>query len=370
MRHVETHIEGLSYTCLLCDQETKTKGTMKVHIAQHKQLSQVSYTESRNASDTGNLNKEEIKEDDEPFICSMEKDDVLSMVLTMIAKQEEMGSHRKMFKCNVCDKVSEGKGDCMKHAEQHIDGLSYTCIQCEHITKTKTSMKVHILKHEENGINDIINIASVVNTETDPLVENISWDNLHKDETEEEVKLYTCSMDKNEVRSKSLTMIAKLEEIGSHGRMFKCNVCSLVSRDKGDCMKHVELHINGLTYTCFQCEHTTKTKTSIKVHVLKHEGIIKNSIAYISDITSLVNVDKDKLEEQISSMIVKGEKHTNGKQRGNKWACTICGKISMQRNHSVAHVETHLEGLLYSCPQCSFTGKTRVAIRLHLKVAH
>ena len=314
------------------------------------------------------------------YSCSMTPTDVDDQVLAMIEKQKQTtklktGRLVKNYKCNVCNFMCRNKQDCMKHVERHIEGLSYTCLLCNHKTKTKNTMKVHIAQHKqlsqvsysESEITS--DFSNETKEDSEPFTKQNSSDNLHRDDTEE-LEPYTCSMDTSEVEAKSLTMIAKVENIGSHGRMYKCNVCSLVSRDKTDCIKHVETHIAELSYTCVQCEHNTKTKNSIEVHVLKHERIASKSIEYISDVMSLANVSKEKLEEQISSMIERGEKHSNGKQRGNKWVCTVCGKISMQRNHSSDHVETHLEGLLFSCPHCSYTGKTRVSIRSHLKFAH
>ena len=117
-----------------------------------------------------------------------------------------------------------------------------------------------------------------------------------------------------------------------------------------------------------------KTKSSMKIHVLKHgsmgtDGLLFNPRKVI-DISSFTNINWDTLKDKISSMIEKSEKQVNGKRHEDMWTCTVCGKVSMQRNHSVAHVETHLEDLLYSCPRCSYTCKTRCAIRVHLGAAH
>ena len=136
-------------------------------------------------------------------------------------------------------------------------------------------------------------------------------------------------------------------------------------------MKHVEMHIEGLIYTCLLCKHNTTNKHTMKVHIAHHNKF-ENAFALgnwkITNnkvITSLSNMDKDKLEEQISSMINKGESHFHGNRRGYKWICTVCGKVSMKRIHGVVHAETHIKGLSYSCSHCEYTSKTRGSIIHH-----
>ena len=87
----------------------------------------------------------------------------------------------------------------------------------------------------------------------------------------------------------------------------------------------------------------------IKVHVLKHEKIRSDKIRNIWDITSLASMDKYTLEEQIALRIEKCVKHVNGNLQVEEWTCTVCGKVSLRRQHITVHVETSLEALMYSC---------------------
>ena len=304
---------------------------------------------------------------DNIFTCNMAQTNLDNQVLSMMEKQpwkeapkEKNGTKRKNYKCNVCNLLSRGRLDCMKHVETHISNLRYTCMLCKRITKTKSNMKVHLEAHEQ--------------TNQGSNLPKLSYLDLDIVKSTEENDLYQCNMDLNEIKYQSLTIIEKQEETGSHGHLYKCNVCSLVSRDKRDCIKHVEKHIDGLIYTCLLCNQTMKTKSSMKIHVLKHGSMGKDGLLFnprkVIDISSFTNINWDTLEDKISSMIEKSEKQVNGKRHVDMWTCTVCGKVSMQRNHSVAHVETHLEGLLYSCPRCSYTCKTRCAIRVHLGAAH
>ena len=146
----------------------------------------------------------------------------------------------------------------------------------------------------------------------------------------------------------------------------------MVSRSLRDCLKHVERHINELSYSCLLCNHITKTKAMINVHILRHESIGNGRIRNAIDITSLASMDKDTLEEQLSIRIEKCVKHVNGNQQVKEWTCTVCAKVSLTRNKIASHVQTHLEGLMYSCSHsdCSYSGKTRNSMGAHLSTAH
>ena len=301
------------------------------------------------------------------FTCNIAQADLNDQVLSMIKKQqwneapeEKNGRKRRHYKCKVCDLLSRSKLSSMKHVEIHINKLRYTCTICKHITKTKLNMKKHLAEHE--SINQGSDMQSISDS-----------DYLGKAKSGNELEQFMCNMDENEVEYQALTMVEKLEEKSkTHGNLYKCNVCNKVSRGKSDCIRHVEGHIDGLIYSCLLCNHTTNRKCTIKVHILKHDGMDNRKIRNIFDITSLASIDKGTLEEQISLRTEKSVEYVNGKPQVEKWTCTVCGKVSLRRIHSVSHVETHIEGLSYSCSHsdCLYSSKTRGAIRTHLSIAH
>ena len=110
----------------------------------------------------------------------------------------------------------------------------------------------------------------------------------------------------------------------------------------------------------------------IKVHVLKHEQIRSDKIRNIWDITSLASIGQIYTGRTNCIRIEKCVKHVNGNLQVEEWNCTVCGKVSLRRQHITAHVETHIEGLMYSCSHsdCSYSGKTRSAMGGHLSTAH
>ena len=303
--------------------------------------------------------------EDRLYTCNLAQSELDDQVLSMIEKQpwkeeakQKNGKKRKNYKCRVCNLLSRGKLDSVKHVETHINGLRYTCTVCKHITKNKATMKEHIAQHKPDY-------------QGSDMLNKFETYNLESAQSGYELEPFSCSMDENEVKDQALTMVEKQEEKGSHGNLYKCNVCNLVSRSLLDCLKHVERHIDELSYSCLLCNHITKTKARIKVHILRHEG--NGRIRNLIDITSLASMDKDTLEEQIALRIGNCVKHVNGNQQVKEWTCTVCGKVSMRRNNIISHVENyHIEGLLYSCSHsdCSYSSKTRNAIGAHLSAAH
>merc|ERR1711936_267722 len=71
--------------------------------------------------------------------------------------------------------------------------------------------------------------------------------------------------------------------------------------------------------------------------------------------------DKE-LNGQIAEMI---EKTAEG-----KWKCRVCGKEATQKNQTMSHAETHIEGLSYTCHICTKPSLTRQNLRQHISDNH
>lgn len=70
-------------------------------------------------------------------------------------------------------------------------------------------------------------------------------------------------------------MITEVYE-GSAGKMFKCVVCSKLSKLKHHIKNHVEIHVAGLSYTCSYCGKPFKSKNSLTSHVSRWHRQEKN----------------------------------------------------------------------------------------------
>ena len=66
------------------------------------------------------------------------------------------------------------------------------------------------------------------------------------------------------------------------------------------------------------------------------------------------------LEIQINQMMERSEK---------VWKCKVCGKRSIKQDIKV-HVETHIDGLVFSCQICNKTSTTRGSLQYHISNYH
>ena len=52
------------------------------------------------------------------------------------------------------------------------------------------------------------------------------------------------------------------------------------------------------------------------------------------------------------------------------FTCQLCGKIGKYKHVMMFHVETHINGIVYNCPYCDKTFKTRNSVKCHKSMYH
>ena len=126
-----------------------------------------------------------------------------------------------------------------------------------------------------------------------------------------------------------------------------------------------ELKIKGLAGEREDTKNADTPKQFIKKKekeqeqvILKHEPETEISTTnYVENVISIpncrVSVENNELNEQINSMIQKGDKKLKNGKRSS--VCTVCGKED-QRSNIIDHIEAnHIEGMTHPCSLC---GKT------------
>ena len=82
------------------------------------------------------------------------------------------------------------------------------------------------------------------------------------------MEVATNSHDQTEVNRQINEMMVK------EGNYFKCTVCGKVAKDSSHMKRHIELHIEGLSYECSICNNTFRNKKSLYNHKFKnHRGL-------------------------------------------------------------------------------------------------
>ena len=108
-----------------------------------------------------------------------------------------------------------------------------------------------------------------------------------------------------------------------------------------------------------------------KIPIQPHERntAYENKLMKISDHNLDGNASFGEQNAKLDEMIVTNADGTI--------SCSVCGKVAKEgrrpydtRNNLRNHVETHLEGLLYNCPLCDKTFRSRNSLNCHKSLKH
>ena len=58
-----------------------------------------------------------------------------------------------------------------------------------------------------------------------------------------------------------------LEHIEKDGNRWKCNICEKLMRLKVHAKEHVEIHFDGLTFPCTDCDTVLRSRTALRLHI-------------------------------------------------------------------------------------------------------
>ena len=58
------------------------------------------------------------------------------------------------------------------------------------------------------------------------------------------------------------------------------------------------------------------------------------------------------------------------RESDGRYRCLTCGKFTKNRGHMQEHIEVHIEGLNFPCPQCDKSFRGRGGLRKHVRNLH
>lgn len=61
------------------------------------------------------------------------------------------------------------------------------------------------------------------------------------------------------------------ELVIKNGENFECRTCGKTAKKSSDIRRHVEIHIEGLSYDCNFCENSFRSRMSLNFHIRKHK---------------------------------------------------------------------------------------------------
>ena len=57
------------------------------------------------------------------------------------------------------------------------------------------------------------------------------------------------------------------------GKSWKCTICNKVAGTKTKAKEHVEIHIEGLSFPCSDCDTVLRSRGSLRHHIIRHHKL-------------------------------------------------------------------------------------------------
>ena len=79
--------------------------------------------------------------------------------------------------------------------------------------------------------------------------------------------LVAADTSKEDLKEKLNSMMERADE---GGNKWKCTICGKTTNDTRDMRRHIESHIEGLSYPCTQCNVVSRSSNALIIHVSRH----------------------------------------------------------------------------------------------------
>ena len=278
-RHIEIHFDGLVYNCPSCDKAFSTKNTFQFH----------KWKSCKKGSDT----KAQIEApidltEDSSYFINLEK----SSDIGQTAKQYEKVLNKikeftevedGLYKCKLCDFFSSYEQSLRIHIEyRHLEGREYECNICSQLLATDQALIKHKKRmHNEDEIQEplgkkrkIIKWSRTSDEQIDERTSPIIVDDI-KEDLQQKVKSQgeeICDKIKVSSKEEAQIRIGELTQTVQDG--FQCIKCGHTTKIKSNLDMHIEIHFDGLKYSCKFCDKVFPNRASLYNHKSKyHRGL-------------------------------------------------------------------------------------------------
>ena len=307
--HLLTYEDYFQWKCLDCPFLSKTTGNLRMHYRRtHK------YQVSADKVNAGSIPKTWKCPNFKRYINKKQKGGSSCLWTTtdqsLIKEHHEQCSAKmkedlvKKITCKICNKVCPTLCNLEQHMYQHNKFMSFQCIDCDFVSRVRTTMKSHYeRKHMTRKFDNDKTI--IYYKKISPLYKCPSYENQHKlksfcrewsTESKEEYDQHLKDCKKWRKLHKSF--IKQYETAGENRVLKNINQCKsdepgyvpLALREKFTCdmctsgvkvaKDQKELHNSSYhqSYNCFKCpecefigtNHSTVTATGIRFHYNKH----------------------------------------------------------------------------------------------------
>ena len=171
-RHIETHLEGISYDCQYCDKKYSGKTSLQRHLKDHRTNENMDVDEKSN--DSSNLEEHDINVDTRSIHDTSVSTDQTQLENTShkikVTSREEADEkickffladeNKKLFTCKICGYNSNQSYMTKRHIKSHLEGIYHHCNNCDKKYSVKSSLQRHQKDHhsgyeynDENNLN-------------------------------------------------------------------------------------------------------------------------------------------------------------------------------------------------------------------------
>ncbi|XP_036393678.1 PR domain zinc finger protein 15-like [Megalops cyprinoides] len=202
------------------------------------------------------------------------------------------GDHKRVYQCNLCNKVFQNSSNLNRHIRSHGNKL-FKCDECDKMFSRKESLKQHIsYKHSKN-----------------------------EPDLEYRYKCTTCE------KAFRVENALKFHNCRTDNKSFQCEICSRFFSTNSNLSKHRKKHGEKL-FACEVCNKMFYRKDVMQDHQRRH-------------IVGPKHMKREELEAN-------GE---GTKYRKEPSACPVCGKVFSCRSNMNKHLLTHGDKK-YTCEIC------------------
>lgn len=354
--HLQTHEERKRFQCKLCEKTFKSSKCLVNHRKKkHGKIYKCNICSKQFGKQTSLDAHAKMHTKRQRFGCKK----CQKRFSKLIDLRIHLKTHKR-WKCKTCDEIFETSTELVEHKVVHE--TMYECANCEFTCSSEAVIKTHMISHEET--------RSFPCAECDKSYKSLKWLQNHcKKSHGKHYKCDVCSEEFEEATSLSNHSLLHTSEDN-----FKCEACGLRFHNSKELKQHVKVHKK---WKCRRCDIEYETKEELKIHRDRHKrpfrcvacdfasktaSELKNHMLSHDDIDEFTCKICDETFSTATALYSHQLTHINLK----KYTCEYCGSGFTHRSTLIIHKRVHTGERPYPCTMCDKAFIEKSALRSHM----